>query len=83
QTTSIPRLLQRWKGGSSALAVTPAAGHPGLKWAKGYAIHSVGPRSLSVVREYLRRQPMHHADRIIVGWEGDESEFDAVEQEPL
>ncbi|HET7024791.1 MAG TPA: IS200/IS605 family transposase [Gemmatimonadales bacterium] len=79
-TTSIPRLLQRWKGGSSALAVTPSAGHPGLKWAKGYAIHSVGPRSLSGVREYLRRQPTHHPDRTIAGWDGDEPEFDAVEQ---
>ena len=78
-TTSIPRLVQRLKGGSAALAVSPDAGHPGLRWAKGYSIHSVNWRSLGAVRAYLRRQPTIHPERTIFGWTGDAPEFDACE----
>jgi len=79
-TTDIPRLMQRWKGGSAAVARqeghSPAA--LPLRWNKGYALQSVSPRALPQVRAYLRAQPRHYPDRAIVGWDGAESEFDAV-----
>ena len=82
-TTAIPRLLQRMKGGSAVLATTPTKGHPGLKWAKGYSIHSVNPKQLGPVREYLRAQPRHHPHLAINGWSGDTwSETDPSELEP-
>lgn len=83
-TTEIPRLLQRLKGGSAVLGVTPTKGHPGLRWAKGYSIHSVNPRHLGPVRAYLRDQPRRHAHLAIEGWPGDTwSETDPIELEPL
>lgn len=82
-TTTIPRLLQRMKGGSAVLGTTPTKGHPGLRWAKGYAIHSVNPKQLGAVRDYLRDQPRHHFTVAIAGWNGDSwSETDPSELEP-
>jgi REP element-mobilizing transposase RayT len=73
----IARLLQRLKGASS---IAGKEGHSTygavLKWAKGYAIHSVGARSLGAVRQYLRDQPRHHPQEAIAGWNGDTPEFD-------
>jgi putative transposase len=79
-TTRLPRLVQRWKGGSAAVARQEGQGSPGtpLRWSKGYAIQSVSPRALPAVRAYLRAQAQHHPDRAIAGWDGDESEFDPV-----
>lgn len=78
-TTPVSALIKRMKGGSSALAGKSGLSCGGFKlyWAKGYAVHSVSPRSLESVRKYLRRQPQHHPTEAIVGWEGDPaSEYD-------
>lgn len=81
--TVIPRLLQRMKGGSAVLGVTPTPGHQGLRWEKGYSIHSVNPKQLFALRRYLRNQPSHHPERAIPGWKGDTwSETDPSELEP-
>jgi REP element-mobilizing transposase RayT len=66
-TTSIPRLVQRFKGGSSTLI--NREGHTGqnrtIRWDKGYAIHTVGPQSLSAARAYVLNQGSRHpAERI-------------------
>ncbi len=69
-TMSIPRLLQRLKGGSSVLA--NREGHVGahpLRWARGYGIVSVSPRALDAVRGYVLRQAAHHPREAIPGWE--------------
>jgi REP element-mobilizing transposase RayT len=78
-TTDLSRLLQRLKGGSAAIAGKEAHSTDGnlLRWAKGYSIHSVGPRQLAAVRTYLRAQPAHHPDQVIPGWGGDEPEYDS------
>jgi len=77
-TTDVARLLQRLKGGSAAIASKERHSTEGnrLRWAKGYSIHSVSPRSLAVVRDYLRAQPTHHPDNVIHGWNGDEPEYE-------
>jgi REP-associated tyrosine transposase len=70
-TTSISRLMQRLKGGSSVLA--NREGHVGpraLRWAKGYDIESVSPRALAGVRDYVQRQAQRHPREAIQGWEG-------------
>lgn len=68
-TTSLPRLLQRMKGGSGVAAqreqVVPAGT---LKWAKGYSVHSVGPRQLDPVMAYVKAQADRHPDQRIPGW---------------
>ena len=68
--TSIPRLLQRLKGATS----TPAnkeLGLPqekGLKWAQGYTIQTISPRSLASVQEYVLNQARRHPLEAIAGW---------------
>lgn len=81
-TTHLPRLLQRLKGGSSVIAGRErrAARGKDLKWAKGYSIHTVGPRSLELVRDYLRQQPTHHPAEAIGEWPGDHPEPDPTEE---
>jgi len=77
-TTALPRLLQRWKGGSAVIAGKErhsTTGHD-LRWAKGYSISTVGPRQLGAVREYLRCQPQRHSTEIIPGWPGDTPEYE-------
>jgi putative transposase len=68
--TQLRRLVQRLKGGSAYLA--SAEGHArrgdGLRWAKGYSIHSVSPRALEIVREYVRHQADNHPTEAILGW---------------
>ncbi len=73
-TTDLSRLMQRLKGGSSAVAHKEHLAS--LRWAKGYAIDTVGRRALSAVREYLREQPSRHQAERIEGWPGDIPEFD-------
>ncbi len=77
-TTVLSRLLQRLKGGSAAIAGKERHAPPDnrLRWAKGYSIYSVSPRSLDAVRHYLRTQPEHHPDMVITGWTGDEPEYE-------
>ena len=68
--TAIPRLLQRLKGASAALAgkelELPPEGQ--LRWAPGYTIQSVSRTSLVNVRNYVRRQPERHPQERISGW---------------
>jgi REP element-mobilizing transposase RayT len=82
-TTDIPRLLQRMKGGSSAVAGKEHHSNTNrvLKWSKGYSITTIGPRSLEGLREYLRSQPTRHPSEQIPGWKGDAAEYEIAGQE--
>jgi len=68
-TTPLPRLVQRFKGGSSVLI--NREGHAGngrvVRWAKGYTIHTVGPRGLEPARAYVLGQESRHPAERIVG----------------
>jgi REP element-mobilizing transposase RayT len=66
--TSLPRLLQRWKGGSSVIGSREqlGAGNP-IRWAKGYNIESVSPRALAAVVDYVNHQADRHPDEAIAG----------------
>jgi hypothetical protein len=66
-TTSLPRLIQRLKGGSAVLANREGHARRGcpLHWAKGYNVETVSPSALPGVREYIRKQPQHHPERAI------------------
>ena len=69
-TTSIPRLLQRFKGGSATLANREGhASRDVLRWAKGYDIQTVGPRHVESVRRYIRQQPLRHPLEAIAGFD--------------
>lgn len=72
-TATIAGLAQRLKGASSELATQDGIQCPDapLYWAKGYSAHTVSPRSLDIVRRYLRGQPEHHPREAIEGWDGD------------
>jgi putative transposase len=78
--TNIPRLLQRMKGGSAAIAVRE--GHASrarpLRWAPGYHIETVSPRLVPRVRAYVRGQPNHHAEEAIDGWEKDPEPIEVI-----
>jgi putative transposase len=77
-TVSISRLVKRLKGASSAIAAQEGLGRMGrLYWAKGYSVDSVSRTGLPGVRTYLRNQPVHHANEMISGWNGDTPEYDA------
>jgi putative transposase len=68
--TSIPRLLQRLKGASSALA-GKELGLPEeqqLRWAQGYTIQTISPKMLETVREYVRHQAERHPQEAIKAW---------------
>jgi putative transposase len=74
-TTALPRLVQRFKGGSSALINREGhtRGTAPVRWARGYAIHTVGERGLLAARAYVEGQAGHHpGERIVV------SDHDAV-----
>lgn len=82
-TTDLPRLLQRMKGGSSAVAGKEHHSTRGktLKWSQGYSITSVSPRSLDAVRQYLRAQPTRHHGETIPDWSGDAAECELTGDE--
>ncbi len=67
--TSIPRLLQRLKGGSSVLVSRYgyATDRP-FGWAKGYDVESVSPRNVERGRSYIRNQDTRHPGEAIEGW---------------
>ena len=67
--TSVPRLVQRFKGASARLATKKGVANEalGLRWAKGYNIESVGPRALDVARDYVRSQGTRHPTHIVKG----------------
>jgi REP element-mobilizing transposase RayT len=68
-TTSLPRLIQRLKGGSAVIATREQHAHPEpLRWSKGYGIASVSPTAVTRVRQYVRTQHLHHPEQAIPGW---------------
>lgn len=69
-TTLIPRLLQRMKGGSAREAnQDPTGSREPLRWAKGYSLTPVSPRSIQAAVAYIRTQAEHHPREAITGWE--------------
>jgi len=82
-TCDIPRLLQRMKGGSSAVAGKERHSTTGkvLKWSKGYSITTVGRRWLDAIRQYLRSQPLKHPNEAIEDWAGDAAEYEIAGEE--
>lgn len=82
-TTNIPRLLQRWKGGSAALAGKEGVTRPlGLRWAKWYSLTSVSPGQLASVTAYVETQAAHHPGEAIPGWPCKTTAASAVDAEP-
>jgi putative transposase len=71
--TDIPRLVQRLKGGSAAIAEKEGHndGQP-LRWAKGYSISTVSRQAVPTVIQYVRSQAQHHPLEAIPGWENAE-----------
>lgn len=68
-TTGIPRLVQRFKGGSSRVA--EIEGHSTrLQWANGYSVSSVSRREIARALTYLQAQPKHHPLEAIRDWPG-------------
>jgi REP element-mobilizing transposase RayT len=68
-TTSVPRLLQRLKGGSAVIGTRENHARPEpLRWGKGYSIISVSPTAVESVRDYVRAQHRHHPELAIPGW---------------
>ena len=68
-TTALPRLLQRFKGGTAhGINQGNASKRTDLRWAKGYSIRSVGPAELGRITNYIRNQPQHHPEEAIAGW---------------
>ena len=67
----IPRLMQRLKGGSSAIT-GQELGLPHnsrLRWAAGYSIKSVSPSHADLVRAYVRSQARRHPAEAIARWD--------------
>jgi REP-associated tyrosine transposase len=80
-TTSIPRLMQRLKGGSSVLANREGhAGQRPLRWSRGYNIVSISPRALNAVRTYVLNQARHHPGEAIAGWSAALDHRDSTER---
>ena len=69
-TTSVPRLVQRLKGGSSVLATRDGhrSGEKALRWEKGYNIQSVSETALKRVSHYVEAQPFRHPGEAVAGW---------------
>jgi putative transposase len=64
--TCLPRLVQRWKGGSSVIgAREQLGGEKRVRWAKGYNIETISPRALAAVVDYVNRQAERHPDEAI------------------
>ena len=66
-STPLPRLLQRWKGGSSMIGLRD--GHCGdkvVRWAKSYNVETVSPRALGDATRYVLRQAERHPGEAIV-----------------
>lgn len=79
--TSLPRLIQRMKGGSATVSNREGHGLQAVRWAKGYNIETVSPKSLAAAREYVMNQSLHHPDEAITGWDGFVP--DSIEGEPV
>jgi REP element-mobilizing transposase RayT len=62
----LPRLVQALKGASARMAnADQQISRGGLRWASGYHVQSVSPRSLPRAADYVRRQADRHPDRAI------------------
>ena len=82
-STVVPPLLQRMKGGTAnTINRHERSGAPALRWAKGYSITSVSPRNQESAATYIRRQPKHHPDDAIRGWNGGGPVASATSAEP-
>jgi len=69
--TSLPRLLQRMKGGTAkAINWHASARGPALRWAKGYSATSVSPRHVGAAASYVGLQHIRHPAEAIPGWTG-------------
>jgi putative transposase len=81
--TDIPRLVQRLKGGSAAMAEKERHndGRP-LRWAKGYSISSVSSQAVPKVIQYVKNQAQHHPLEAIPGWENSQ-EMTVLPAEPM
>ncbi len=71
--SSIPRLLQRLKGGSGMLINRGLMAGIQFRWSDGYNVETVSPSDLPRIRDYVRSQPLHHPGDAIAGWSGVES----------
>ena len=62
------RFVQRVKSIGALVSRRDGLGDPAkpLRWAKGYSMTTVGPRSVPAVLGYLRDQPVHHPLEVIV-----------------
>jgi putative transposase len=68
-STSLPRLLQRMKGGTArAINWDASSGTPALRWAKGYSATTVSPRNVGAAGSYVCHQHRHHPAEAISGW---------------
>ena len=78
--TNWSRLIQRLKGASSMTANREGlvSSEKPLKWAKGYSIQTVSPCNIKILRSYLKRQPEHHPERVVLGWTGDHSHHELI-----
>ncbi|HUL50048.1 MAG TPA: IS200/IS605 family transposase [Gemmatimonadales bacterium] len=78
--TDLSRLLQRLKGSSAAVANKErhAPLERPLRWAKGYSLQTIGSRQVIGLRDYLRKQPLHHPQQAIPDWRGDDPEYERV-----
>jgi REP element-mobilizing transposase RayT len=68
--TLLPKLVQRMKGGSATVSNREGHGKKAVRWAKGYNIETVSPRSLGDARRYVAEQATHHPAEAIRGWDG-------------
>ncbi len=69
-TTSIPVLVQSFKGGSATVATREVriGNTTKLAWAEGYSASSVSEATLDRLRRYVRRQAEHHPKDAIPGY---------------
>ncbi|MEP6474193.1 MAG: IS200/IS605 family transposase [Gemmatimonadota bacterium] len=67
---ALPRLVQRFKGGSSTLASQQCIGNRAspLRWARGYSAKSVSDGAVGKVVQYIESQALHHPTEAIADW---------------
>jgi putative transposase len=63
-TITISEFIGQLKGASSH-AVNEQAGRKEIEWQTGYGVVSFGAKDLDWVREYVRRQKEHHANKTV------------------
>jgi putative transposase len=67
--TALPRLIQRMKGGSSAIGRKEH--NIKLHWSSGYNIETVSEGGLPRVSHYIDTQHENHPEEAIAGWPAD------------